>query len=55
VALTTVTPVAALPPKLTDAPATKFDPLIVTEVPPVVDPVFGETDVTVGGGFTGAE
>ena len=49
VALTTVTFVAAVPPKLTVAPLAKFVPVIVTLVPPLVDPVLGETLFTVGG------
>src|SRR5437870_1636318 len=48
VKLTTTTPVAGSPPKDTVAGATKFVPLIVTAVPPVVGPVFGVTLVTVG-------
>ncbi len=51
VALTTVTPVAAMPPKVTVAPLTKFVPVIVTTVPPVSGPLFGETELTVGGGM----
>ncbi|HEY8824122.1 MAG TPA: hypothetical protein VIP07_04475 [Candidatus Limnocylindria bacterium] len=42
--------VSAEPPNDTDAPATKSLPAIVTEVPPAAAPVFGVTDVTVGGG-----
>lgn len=49
VLLTTVTPVAAVPPNVTVAPAAKFVPVIVTAVPPAVDPLFGLTLVTVGG------
>jgi hypothetical protein len=49
VLFTTVTPVAAVPPNVTVAPAAKFVPVIVTAVPPVVDPVFGETLLTVAG------
>jgi hypothetical protein len=44
---TTIFPAAA-PPNVTVAPATKFVPVIVTGVPPDVDPVFGETLLTVG-------
>jgi ornithine cyclodeaminase/alanine dehydrogenase-like protein (mu-crystallin family) len=51
VALPTVTPVAATPPKLTVAPLTKFVPLIVTDVPPAVVPLFGERLLTVGAGL----
>ena len=50
VGLTNVTPVAAVPPKVTVAPETKFVPVIVTEVPPDVGPVFGLTEVIVGAG-----
>jgi hypothetical protein len=39
---------AAAPPNVTVAPAAKFVPVIVTAVPPAVDPLFGETVVTVG-------
>jgi hypothetical protein len=41
--------VAAVPPKVTEAPATKFDPVIVTLVPPAVEPMLGETKLTIGG------
>jgi hypothetical protein len=37
-----------MPPSLTVAPERKFAPVIVTEVPPAVLPVFGDMDVTVG-------
>lgn len=49
VLFTTATFVAAVPPKVTLAPAAKFVPEIVTDVPPAVDPLFGLTAVTVGG------
>ena len=49
----TVTLVADFPPKLTVAVAVKFVPLIVTVVPPAVDPVAGVTPVTVGAGAGG--
>ena len=49
VSLTTLTPVAAVPPKVTVAPVTKFVPVMVTAVPPVSGPLVGSTDVTVGG------
>jgi hypothetical protein len=49
VLLTTTTLVAAVPPNLTVAPAAKFVPAIVTAVPPDVEPVFGDTLLTVGG------
>jgi len=48
VAFATVTFVAAVPPNVTVAPATKFVPTTVTAVPPVVAPLAGETLVTVG-------
>jgi hypothetical protein len=51
VLLTTVTPVAAVPPKLTVAPVAKLVPVIVTAVPPAVGPLVGATPVTVGAGF----
>lgn len=50
VLLATVMFVAAVPPNFTVAPEAKFVPVIVTPVPPLVDPEFGETDVTVGAG-----
>jgi hypothetical protein len=49
VALTTTTLVAAVPPNVAVAPATKFVPVIVTAVPPAVEPLFGDTLLTVGG------
>ena len=49
VPLTTATFVAAVPPNVTAAPAAKFVPAIVTAVPPPVDPLFGDTPLTVGG------
>ena len=48
VLLTTTTLVAAVPPKVTVAPLAKFMPVIVTAIPPAVDPLFGATLVTVG-------
>ena len=41
VALTTVTPVAAVVPKLTAVAPVKPVPVIVTEVPPAAEPVVG--------------
>jgi hypothetical protein len=38
-----------MPPIVTSAPATKFVPVMVTEVPPLVEPELGEIPVTVGG------
>ena len=46
----TLTLVAADPPIVTEAPDTKFVPVIVIEVPPAVLPEPGEIDVTVGAG-----
>ena len=51
VLLTTVTPVAAVPPRLTVAPARKPVPVIVTEVPPAAGPVLGVIEVIVGAGL----
>jgi hypothetical protein len=48
VPFTTVTPVAAALPNVTVAPAAKFVPVMVTDVPPAVDPLFGLTLLTVG-------
>ena len=48
VALTTVTALAAPPPKLTVAGATKPAPVMVTRVPPAVAPLVGVTAVTIG-------
>ena len=48
VPLTTVTLLAATEPKVTVAPEAKFVPVMVTEVPPAVGPLFGETLVTDG-------
>jgi hypothetical protein len=50
VAFTTTTDVAAVPPMATVAPPTKFVPLIVTFVPPAVEPLVGAMLVTVGAG-----
>src|SRR5579872_2889025 len=48
VLFTTTTLVAAAEPNVTVAPDTKFVPVIVAAVPPVVGPLFGDTLVTVG-------
>lgn len=48
VALATTTPVAAVPPKDTAAPAAKPVPIKVTVVPPAVVPEVGATEVSVG-------
>jgi hypothetical protein len=42
----TTTSTAAAPPIVTVAPATKFEPLIVTLTPPMVVPLFGEMPLT---------
>jgi len=49
VLFTTVTPVAAAPPNVTVAPEKKFVPVMVTDVPPAVGPLFGLKLLTVGG------
>ena len=49
VPLVTTTFVAAAPPNATVAPAEKLVPVIVTAVPPAVDPLFGERLITAGG------
>ena len=51
VLLTTVTPVAAVPPRLTVAPARNPVPVIVTGVPPLAGPELGAIELTVGAGF----
>ena len=51
VALTTVTPVAEVPPRVTVAPLRKPVPVMVTAVPPFAVPVPGEMEVTVGAGL----
>ena len=51
VLLTTVTPVAAVPPSFTVAPARKPVPVIVTAVPPLAVPEFGVIELTVGAGL----
>ena len=50
VALTTLTPVAALPPTVTVAVASKLVPVMVMAVPPAVVPDVGVRAVTVGAG-----
>ena len=45
---TTVTNGAAVVPKVTDAPAAKPEPVIVTDVPPPGGPEFGETEAITG-------
>ena len=44
--------VAAVVPKSTAVAALRFVPVMVTDVPPAVEPLVGETAVTVGGGLT---
>ena len=51
VLLTTFTAVAAVPPRLTVAPARKPVPVIVTAVPPATGPAFGVIELTVGAGL----
>jgi hypothetical protein len=51
VLLTTVTPVADVPPTFTVAPERKPVPVMVTDVPPEVVPDVGDTELTVGAGF----
>ena len=48
VALTTETPVAAVPPMVTEVAPIKSVPVMVTTVPPAIGPVGGATLVTVG-------
>lgn len=48
VSLTTVMPVAAVPPNVTAVAPVKPVPVIVTEVPPTVEPLFGATELSVG-------
>ena len=51
VLLTTVTPVAAVPPRVTVAPARKPAPVMVIAVPPAVVPEVGEIELKVGAGL----
>ena len=53
VAFTTVTPVAAVPPRLTVAPVRKPVPVMVTAVPPLVVPEVGDIAMTAGAGLAG--
>jgi hypothetical protein len=53
VLLTSVTPVAGVPPKLTVAPDRKPVPAIVTLVPPLVVPVLGVIEAKWGAGLDG--
>ena len=55
VSLSTETIVAAVEPNVTVAPVTKFVPVMLTEVPPDVDPLLGLTLLTVGAGAETAE
>ena len=50
VALLTVKPVAAVAPKVTAVAPEKLVPVMVTVVPPLVGPLVGEMEVTVGAG-----
>lgn len=54
VLLPTTTLLAAVPPRLTVAPARKPVPVIVTAVPPFTVPDVGEMALTVGAGFDDA-
>jgi len=45
-----VATVTGAPPNETVALVWKPEPEIVTDVPPVAEPLFGETELTVGGG-----
>ena len=47
----TATAVAAVPPRFTAAPARKPVPAMVTAVPPLVVPVLGAIETTVGAGL----
>jgi hypothetical protein len=49
VELVTDTLVPAVPPNVTEVAPVKFVPVMVTEVPPAAGPLFGDTEVTVGG------
>ena len=49
VAETTTTLVAATPPTVTLLAPVRFVPVIVIDVPPIVEPLVGLTDVIVGG------
>jgi hypothetical protein len=51
VLLTSVTPVAAVPPRLIVAPARKPVPVTVTAVPPLIVPELGVIEVMVGAGL----
>jgi len=51
VLLTTVTPVATVPPRLTVAPPGKRVPAIISAVPPLAVPVLGVIELTVGAGL----
>jgi hypothetical protein len=51
VLLTTVTPVAGVPPRVTVAPERKPVPVMVTGVPPAGGPKLGEIAATVGAGL----
>jgi len=48
VSLTTEKEVMLLPPMIAEVALVKFSPVIVTEVPPALGPLVGETDVTIG-------
>jgi hypothetical protein len=48
--LTTTTLVAATPPNVTEVAPLKFEPVMVTGVPPDGDPLFGPIELTTGRG-----
>jgi hypothetical protein len=48
VLFSTTTLIAAVPPNVTVAPAAKLVPVIVTAVPPAVNPLLGDTPLTAG-------
>ncbi len=50
VLLTNVTPVAIVLPNWIVAPETKLAPVMVTDVPPLAGPEFGDTELSVGVG-----
>jgi len=53
VLFTTVTAAAKVPPSFTAAPTRNPVPRMVTAVPPLMVPLLGEIEVTVGAGFDG--
>jgi len=55
VALTNLTPVALIPPKVTVAPSTNSEPVMVTAVPPAVEPMLRTTLSMLGDMATAAD